>query len=50
MRHNELYRQVYSLDGTWLRDESVAENHALMMYAPLLADGIDKSKCRELIK
>ncbi|MGZ9586083.1 VanW family protein [Paenibacillus marinisediminis] len=50
MRHNELYRQVYSLDGTWLRDESIADNHALMMYAPLLSDGKGESQSKELAK
>lgn len=36
MRHNELVRQVYSLDGSWIEEEQITENHALMMYAPLL--------------
>ncbi|TPG70869.1 vancomycin resistance protein [Brevibacillus laterosporus] len=35
-RHNELYRRVYTLDGTLTDDFFIAENHALMMYEPLL--------------
>ena len=35
-RHNELRRRVRTLDGALLRDEPVCENHAVMMYAPLL--------------
>ncbi|WP_256757580.1 VanW family protein [Cohnella sp. WQ 127256] len=36
VRHNRLYRDVYSRDGEWLREEEITENHALMMYSPLL--------------
>jgi vancomycin resistance protein VanW len=36
VRHNELYRDVYTADGEWLLEEAIAENHALMMYSPLL--------------
>ena len=35
-RHNTLFRRVYSLDGTELGDEFVTENHAIMMYNPML--------------
>jgi len=35
-RHNLIYRRVYDLDGAIVGDEFVAENHAIMMYAPLL--------------
>jgi len=37
MRHNEIRRRVFTLDGELARDEQVAENHAWMMYEPLLA-------------
>ncbi|MFB9274524.1 VanW family protein [Cohnella cellulosilytica] len=36
VRNNELYRDVYTADGEWLTEEAIAENHALMMYSPLL--------------
>ncbi len=35
-RHNELYRNVYDLDGRLLHEEYVTENHALMMYTPFI--------------
>ena len=35
-RHNALYRRACDLDGTFLGEEFVAENHALTMYAPLI--------------
>ena len=37
-RHNTLFRRVYSLDGTELGDEFVTENHAVMMYNPMLEE------------
>jgi vancomycin resistance protein VanW len=37
-RHNHIVRRVFEArTGTCLREETVAENHALMMYAPFLA-------------
>ncbi len=36
VRHNRLYRDVYTMDGEWIREEEITENHALMMYSPLL--------------
>ncbi|WP_239614573.1 VanW family protein [Cohnella mopanensis] len=39
VRHNALYRDVYALDGDWLREEEITENHSLMMYSPLLSEG-----------
>lgn len=37
-RHNQIWRRVYdAAGGTVLREEFVVENHALMMYSPLLA-------------
>ena len=35
-RHNELYQDVYSLDGQLLESKRLVENHALMMYSPFL--------------
>lgn len=35
-RHNILHRKTYSKDGIYLKDEYITENHALMMYEPLL--------------
>ena len=37
-RHNRLYRQTLNPDGKVLCDELIVENHALMMYSPLLPD------------
>jgi vancomycin resistance protein VanW len=38
MRHNAIWRKTYSLDGELLGDEPITENHAIMMYEPLLAE------------
>lgn len=38
VRHNELYRQAYAPDGTWLGEEFLFANDAIMMYSPLLAE------------
>lgn len=35
-RHNELWRRVSDLDGNFLREEFITENHAFMMYEPFL--------------
>lgn len=35
-RHNKIFRRTYSLTGELLFEEQVAENHAIMMYAPFL--------------
>ncbi|CAM4376978.1 hypothetical protein [Paenibacillus tarimensis] len=37
-RHNEIWRHVYNMDGELVKDEYITENHALMMYEPLLAE------------
>lgn len=37
-RHNELYRQIFDLEGNLLQEEFVTKNDAVMMYAPLLAE------------
>ena len=38
-RHNVLFRHVRTSDGEDLGDEYVTENHALMMYSPMLTAG-----------
>jgi vancomycin resistance protein VanW len=35
-RHNRLVRQVFGPDGALLREETAAENHALLMYQPFI--------------
>ncbi|MCL2573619.1 MAG: VanW family protein [Defluviitaleaceae bacterium] len=37
-RHNLIRRGVYNLNGVLIGDEFVAENHAIMMYSPLLPE------------
>jgi len=37
LRHNEIWRNVCDLQGQKLDEEYVCENHALMMYEPLLS-------------
>ena len=37
-RHNTIYRRKYDKSGNQIADEYVVENHAIMMYAPFLAD------------
>lgn len=39
-RTNQLYRRVFSLDGEWLGEEWVADNHARLMYEPLLPEAV----------
>ena len=36
IRHNQIRREVYNVLGEKIEDEYVCENHALMMYEPLL--------------
>lgn len=44
MRQNQIFRQLRHLDtNQLLREEFVTENHALMMYAPLLTSGQSSS-------
>lgn len=43
-RHNVICRKIYSLDGELLEDEWITENHALMMYSPLLAEKVEKAE------
>jgi vancomycin resistance protein VanW len=37
-RHNQIWRRVYDASGEEIGDEFVTENHALMMYNPLLPE------------
>lgn len=37
-RHNLIFRKKYDLNNILIEDEFIAENHAIMMYAPLLQD------------
>lgn len=48
-RHNELYRQVYDLEGYILREEFVTRNSALMMYAPFLEGTISEDTVKNKI-
>lgn len=38
LRHNILRRRTWDPDGTVIADEFITENHALMMYQPLLPE------------
>ncbi|TCP55961.1 vancomycin resistance protein VanW [Tumebacillus sp. BK434] len=38
-RHNQIWRKVYDRQGRETGDEFVTENHAYMMYSPLLSHG-----------
>ena len=35
-RNNVIARRVYDLDGNQVDDEYITENHALMMYDPMI--------------
>lgn len=37
-RHNVIHRKVFANNDVFLRDEYVTENHAIMMYNPLLSE------------
>ncbi|MFZ5351930.1 MAG: VanW family protein [Bacillota bacterium] len=38
-RHNTICRKVFDRDGTYLYEEYLTENHAIMMYPPFLNKG-----------
>lgn len=38
VRHNTIFRKVYTLDGELIEDERITENHAIMMYEPMLSE------------
>lgn len=39
-RHNVIRRKVFDLTGNLIDDQYVTENHAIMMYNPLLEKGV----------
>lgn len=39
IRNNKIYRKVYNLENELIDDEFITENHAIMMYEPLLTEG-----------
>lgn len=36
VRHNKIYRKAYNLEKALIDDEFITENHAIMMYEPML--------------
>lgn len=38
VRHNEIFRRVFDNNDDLIQDEYIAENHAVMMYSPLLSE------------
>lgn len=36
IRHNEIHRKVFNKNKNFIDDEFITENHAIMMYEPLL--------------
>lgn len=38
VRHNTIYRKMYNLDNQLIADEFITDNHAIMMYEPLLPE------------
>jgi len=44
MRHNKINRRVYNRKGQEIDDVTITENHAVMMYAPMLAWEMDRSR------
>ena len=38
VRHNELFRRTYDLDGQLLDESFLFANDAIMMYSPLLPE------------
>ncbi len=47
MRHNKMNRRIYDLNGQEIDDVIITENHAVMMYAPMLAAETDVSPAGE---
>ena len=37
-RHNELYKQKFTLDGELIDEELLVQNSAIMMYSPYLSE------------
>lgn len=46
-RHNELRRKIYDMEGNFVGDEHIADNHAIMMYQPFLGENLSASKINE---
>lgn len=42
VRHNLINREIYDLDNHFINDEFICENHALMMYEPLIATNAER--------
>ena len=45
VRHNRICRKVYNLSGELIDDEYITENHAIMMYEPMLGSMGDSIDC-----
>lgn len=43
-RHNELYQQKFDNEGNLMEETLVVKNDAIMMYAPFLDSGLEKSQ------
>lgn len=43
VRHNKIYRKICHLDHEWIEDEFITENHAIMMYEPMLPEAASRS-------
>lgn len=39
MRHNVIRRKVLDIDNNQIGDDFITENHAIMMYEPMLPGG-----------
>jgi len=46
IRHNKIFRRVYNIKDELINDELITENHAIMMYEPMLAES-NSSKTRD---
>lgn len=44
VRHNEIHRRVRNQENEIVGDEWVTENHAIMMYEPLLQQGTSSAE------
>lgn len=44
VRHNRIHRKVFNNGNEQLRDEFITENHAIMMYEPLLEHSIPNQR------
>jgi len=38
MRHNVIRRRVFDTDNKQVEDDFITENHAIMMYEPMLPE------------